>query len=380
MNPRAHHPAAPTRPTHPDPTTDTPPGTTRANGTTLPTSVGGATDTVGPDTATARPTSRAGASGPDTTTVPDTTHPTLRPGASVAGTGAAAPGPGPMAPLSPVSLAAVVEAFVLAPPPPDLPELLRARPDPLDPEKVELSHRPTPGGCHPVDALALLDTDPGWLAVGIRALGRATPLDGGPGTRVISAHLVGRDGAWASAWRDAGGSGVGSSAHGTAGDPAAPTGRVDDACRRALGLPTAPPPPSTAELWSLLWLDALVADLASSERRRATVRWSDVAAMHPAATPDGATWDGQQGPTPDEVSAAAQELTRSLDWPELRRRAAHHEWDAPGVEPPMAAWLDDGAFARWVSTSFPELDDLAAAAESLLPARVWARVEAALRR
>src|SRR5437763_903862 len=38
-------------------------------------------------------------------------------------------------------------------------------------------------------------------------------------------------------------------------------GRIDDVCRRALSLPTAPPERTTTELWALVWLDRAIAAL-----------------------------------------------------------------------------------------------------------------------
>ncbi|HEX7132056.1 MAG TPA: hypothetical protein VF228_05740, partial [Iamia sp.] len=43
----------------------------------------------------------------------------------------------------------------------------------------------------------------------------------------------------------------------------------------------------------------------------------------------------------------------------------------PFVDPATAAWLDDGAFARWLLGSLPSVDELLELAEALVPAATF---------
>ena len=152
-------------------------------------------------------------------------------------------------------------------------------------------------------------------------------------------------------------------------------GRLVDACRRCLGLPTAPPPSDSTALWALLWLDELLARAARGEPPAdpdAAVR------AHPAVAmvADGA---------PDLLDEAVSRLTRlgqmlgeARPWPELRRRAAAGEWPVEGLDAAGAAWMDDGMFARWVVAGFPLLDDYLLELDRLVPASVVASVRRAL--
>jgi hypothetical protein len=54
------------------------------------------------------------------------------------------------------------------------------------------------------------------------------------------------------------------------------------------------------------------------------------------------------------------------------------DWPVDGVPAAVAAWLDDGAFSRWVLGELPRLDQLAAAACEVVPPSVARRVRAVL--
>ena len=248
------------------------------------------------------------------------------------------------------------------------------------PDEVELGWLALPDGHHPVEELIGFRAPDDWCAIGTAATGTARHLDAPAATvRVRTVHLVGRDGGWASRWApldlgaDAGGADAG-----VADEPGRPVGRIDDACRRALGLPTPPPPGGTGLLWALRWLDDVIDDATTRCRRRRTVGWADVAALHPAvaALCDGGPADGP--PTPRALGQMARQLEEWRDWAFLRQACAAGTHAEPEVPAAVAAWLDEGAFARWVLGSYPELDDLRAAVDAILPAAVARSVEAAL--
>jgi hypothetical protein len=266
-------------------------------------------------------------------------------------------------------------------------------------EDVELGLLRVDRGRHPVDALVGLVADPDWCAVGVAATGTARRLDGPPGPmRVRTVHLVGRDGAWASRWTPLEPlDGVGGAASGGRDSPDRPAGRIDDACRRALGLPTDPPDTSTALLWTLRWLDAVVerasvrataSGRAASGRARATggghrpLRWDEVAALHPAVSTGGRGGPGRRCgiPAPEEVARRCLELALRRGWDDLRLACAEGTTAAVEVDAELAGWLDDGAFARWSLGAYPDVDDLRLAVGALLPPSVALAVEVVLAR
>jgi hypothetical protein len=213
-----------------------------------------------------------------------------------------------------------------------------------------------------------------WLAIGVSTGGNAYPVEEGrdaPRRRVRLVHLVTRLGASASVVRLADQEPevlVGTVDDGTT------VGRVDDVCRRALGLAT-PPAGSTLEFWALMWLDSIVA----SGTDGAPSTWDEVAAHHLAVRVFAET-------EPDLVAEASASLVRLgvlvasvHGWSELRAECAAGRWAMEGVRPAVARWLDDGAFSRWSTGAFPPRDELTAAACELLSPTLARRVRAVLR-
>jgi hypothetical protein len=241
-------------------------------------------------------------------------------------------------------------------------------------------------GDHPLEALLGFVAPPDWLALGVTSPGLGHPTPGEPGDgrrvseRVHVTVLLSRTGAAAGVIRrDTHVSRLGE----------APGGVVADACRRALGLPTAPPPPTTAGLWTLSWLDRLVETLTASAGPPGPMTWPEATGLHPAApttappTPETlaqatgrpATAPTTTPPTPETLAQATGR--RAAEWPWPRLRAAPPRAGTPGPQPTpaQAAWMDDGMFARWLLAWFPPLDDLLDACHDLLPQAVADRVE-----
>ena len=225
-------------------------------------------------------------------------------------------------------------------------------------------------GTHPLDLLLRFVAPAHWTALGVSGAGSAHTLDDTgrprPGAGlgdVFVTVVVHRSGETSTLMQ-----------HGKA-EPVAipeqPEGMVADACRRALGLPTAAPPASTTDLWTLCWLDRLV-DAASRGPASLPRDWEAVAGVHPAAGP---------APVPsDPVALARAGRTLATSWPWSRLRRHPETVDVPGLDssPALAEWMDDGMWARWLLSAFPARDDLLASVHDLLPADLAEAVRQAI--
>jgi hypothetical protein len=252
--------------------------------------------------------------------------------------------------------------------------ILRVVPDPRG--RPTLAWFPLDGG-HPLELLLRFIAPAAWWAIGVCASGWAHELDDhgrqqrGPASESPTVEvtvLVARTGAAAGLLRQ--------------GDqvtelPGHPEGVVADACRRALGLPTGPPPEgSTARLWAQCWLDRIVEAAAQPGGRRRVRSWRAVASLHPAVGP---RLDLTAADPPAHDPARLAELARrwSEAWPWPRLRAEPAAVDLPWLDrtPALAAWMDDGMWARWLLSALPHLDDLQASVHDLVSDLVAARVD-----
>lgn len=225
-------------------------------------------------------------------------------------------------------------------------------------DDVDVGVRPLDPGEHPFSALAGFTAPDTWAAVGVRASGTARFLDdpAREPERTATTFLVDRQGHEASLLRTAEGVQVASGPM---------EGTIPDACRRVLGLATAPPPPSTAVLWTLAWLDRLLTAWGEPvERRHLSSSWEEVARRHPAL-------DRQLLPpaTCDDPSSLVRlGRAHAAAWPWHRLRAEPHALDLPDGSLPVAitSWMDDGFYARWAVGSYPPLRVLATDLPALL--------------
>lgn len=244
-------------------------------------------------------------------------------------------------------------------------------------EGFDLGVRPLDDGSSVVEALSGFTAPADWLALGVVTEGNARHLDDRePGItprRVRCVHLVDRSGASASALRLQG-------EDVSILDDHEPQGRIDDACRCALGLPTAPPVGSSVELWARLWLDRILARRAAAggDGDPTECAWPELAILHPAVALVVHDDDQWQGQACDNIVRLGELLAEVHSWPVLRAACAAGDWPVDDVRPDVAAWLDDGAFSRWVLGGFAPVEHLADAVCAEVAPSVARRVRGAL--
>ena len=231
--------------------------------------------------------------------------------------------------------------------------------DPVQPE-VSLGFKSIDAGVHPFNVLAGFTAPAEWTAFGIRARGRARHLDDPAAAPAASAitFLVDRTGR----------GGVGAAPR-RARSPTLPgpaLGTIPDLCRRVLDLPTAPAPPSTALLWTSIWLDRVLEQWGQPHRRRDLVSsWGQIAVLHPAI----------HAPSPPDVVAfadpaslitVARSHAAAASWEQLRRSPLPLALPDGPLERDVAQWMDDGFFARWTIGAFPSAGTMATDLRDLL--------------
>jgi hypothetical protein len=209
----------------------------------------------------------------------------------------------------------------------------------LDGDDIELAVKPLECG-DVVRSLAGFRAPHGWTAFAVVASATAQRLDGSWSGQVVLGALAARDGLTTSAI-------VGLD------DPQARDdgeGRILDACRRVLGLPTDPPVVAPAWWAATHWVDAIVAAVVGADLG-ATPSWPALRALDTGA------------------------IDAHRSWSALRRRCATGRVRIPGIDAQGAAWMDDGMFSREALSAYPSLTALVADLRELLP---WSTYEAVL--
>jgi hypothetical protein len=229
---------------------------------------------------------------------------------------------------------------------------------PVHPE-VALGLKALDPGVHPFDVLAGFTAPESWTAFGIRARGRAHHLEDprSPVERTAVTFLLDRHGQEASMMR------VGDDVEELCG-PA--TGTIPDLCRRVLGLPTPPAPPSTAPLWTCTWLDRVLERWGQPRQRRAlTTTWGRIAVLHPAVhapnEPDVVAFAD-----PASLVTVARSHAAACSWEQLRRSPVPLALPEGALPRDVALWMDDGFFARWAIGAYPPVSTLAGDLRELL--------------
>ena len=209
-------------------------------------------------------------------------------------------------------------------------------------DDVELAMKPLPTG-NLVRDLSGFRAPLTWDAFGIVAPARAFHLDDDdPPIPVTLAVIVARDGGVTSAVH-----GIESRGAGTRRDDG--EGRVLDACRRVLGLPTPPPDVSTGWWSALHWIDRVLAALLDADLG------------HPPS------WSTLRGLDEGRRYATAP-------WALLRGDCAAGAIDIPGIAAAGAAWMDDGMFSREAISGYPPLFDMLDDVDALVSADTFERL------
>ena len=205
---------------------------------------------------------------------------------------------------------------------------------------------------HPLDVLLGLHAPPEWLALGVCAEGWAAPIHSGcrPSKskgrmRMRTTVLVTRDGAVTSGMRLAGEE----FEHMALG-----AGTVLDALKRALGVPTAPPDVPFVGWVARMLLMLIVGDAPRGHRR---VPWC------------------QLRPSLERYKVLADEGS----WERLRGLAAKGAGVLADVTPDVAAWMDEGMFARWAIGGMPSYEHLLQAAREASTQEAFSQLRRQLR-
>lgn len=201
---------------------------------------------------------------------------------------------------------------------------------------------------HVISELLLgFDAPATWDAFGLVAAAHAWDLDGdGRRRRIHLVHLQARGGPSHTLLVD------GSGASTLLRDGA--EGRMADACRRALGLPNPPPSSSPLQWWATLWLHLL----GSTPALESLHHEQELVELFPGGKPFGSERSLQA------LRRHGELLAETCPWSTLRAAAASAALEVPGISPEVAAWMDDGLFARW---SLAELGDPSAALAEVVP-------------
>lgn len=223
-------------------------------------------------------------------------------------------------------------------------------------------------GAHPLEVLLGFVAPLHWRALGVSCSGGARRLDAAGRPRrdasgapaepdpVVVTVLIDRSGA---------GAGLMRRDDEVVPLPGPPEGAVADACRRALQLPTAPPPASTVGLWTLAWLDRVVEVASAADGASRLLSWSALARLHAAAGPPDARPSTALDPA--ALAASAAVLAEAWTWARLREDPLVVDVPGPPPSSQLAAWMDDGMWARWLLSRLPAADDLLGAVHALLP-------------
>jgi hypothetical protein len=223
---------------------------------------------------------------------------------------------------------------------------------------VDLGLKPLPEGTHPFEELAGFVAPDDWTVFGLRTTGRARRLDdpGAEPRRIASTFLVDRHGREASVLRFD---------DDVVDGPGHATGTIPETCRRVMGLATDPPPTTTEVLWSTIWVDRILERWSQPDRRRDLRSFAQLAILHPALQPP-APLDLHARSDPSALARVARARASAISWSDLR--AADEPLPLPGgpLAPPIARWMDDGFFARWVLGAYPPLATTALEVRDLL--------------
>jgi hypothetical protein len=154
-------------------------------------------------------------------------------------------------------------------------------------------------------------------------------------------------------------------------------GRVPDACRRVLALPTPPPEHDSRELMAVQWLDSLAARALEAEP--GSLDWVEAVATNPQAALIAEVDPSLAAQIPDHVEELGNAFRRGRPWAHLRAEHAADRVAGFDLDPEHSAWMDEGMFARWAIDSYPPPHHLLEIVDERLSAEVSRRVRSTLR-
>ena len=217
---------------------------------------------------------------------------------------------------------------------------------------------------------------PECAAVGMVATGHARPLSEGleslslghAGAQIRMCCIVGRSGE------------VGWTLEGDGGRTwaeAPSEGKMLDALKRCLGLPTPPPEVPAAEIHAAAWLSSVLEHAIKSPKR---LTWSDVTGLHPLARllkgDLPASYQGDRSHTGD-LDDLVRIAANAWSWREIHSQACDGNLDAL-IDRSLAAWMDEGMFARWLMGVVPGVDQLVGALAAYLTPSAAKRLRSVL--
>jgi len=217
---------------------------------------------------------------------------------------------------------------------------------------IDLSVRPLPS-IDPIGALYGFRAPAEWLAFGVVTSGTARHLDDHDVSPidVRVAHFLDRGGVEVSIATN--GNGAAPVLVDLCGPPTV-SGRVPDACRRVLGLPTSPPGQDPQLLWALDWLDRILAEVLGRDLDSPPLAWPAIERLYRGRPSDSAPW--------------------SI----LRRECASGQLGLDMLYPSDAEWMDDGMFSRQAIAAFCDLRETVVDLAELLPDDTWLEIVARL--
>lgn len=229
----------------------------------------------------------------------------------------------------------------------------------------------------PIGSLVGIDAKRSWIAYGVVASGRVHDLEEEAGRcygrrrpveqRARMGHFVDRTGAVTAYFRLQDGPDRVSE------EPS--IGRVDDICRRALGLPTPAPACAVELLWACHWLERVLS--AAAEHPSEVGTWRRVAAHH-AAVARAAAAGRPAAETVDDLVVAGRWFAEQAPWESLRAQTARGERRFEAITAPQARWMDAGMFSRWLLMDLAPLVYLREAVAAILSADVAVAVDETL--
>lgn len=143
-------------------------------------------------------------------------------------------------------------------------------------------------------------------------------------------------------------------------------GPAVDVGRRVLGLPTPPEPTSPTEVLDVFWLSTMISEVLRAAPENSP-SWASLVVLHPLADQPIEPWRLRN-----------RRLRLTQGWDVFRQQACSARSTWPGMEPEVAAWLDDGSFARWCLADLPDRESIFDDLRDLLEPSVMAYVDEAL--